>query len=148
MNNKFYKINSWISLIINGISIIALIWAIIDLMIYANNSTTDWGVLGTMVLMLVAGYATLLNILSLISNITALKYYENKKAYKPCFIFTLIAIILFSITALFWSRPNAFALELLPSWVPMKSFVAIILIFIIYILPLIINMIGIHKYKN
>ncbi len=150
MNKKILKINSWISIIFYFLLILLSTCAMI-LAIITPSRPDSWDILATFIFVIGTIIVYVINLPLLISAISTLCYLKGKNTYIISMIFNVLGIILYGLIMflfIYLDILNIFA----DSYnghvdVGLKIKFSII-IFFLFVCPLLINMIGLNKEKN
>ena len=150
MNKKILKINSLILSIV-GIILMLLSTIYMTYSISIPSTPNSWNDLGKFIIIIGTIIIYLLATPLVISGIGTLYYLKGKKTYKLCMIFYLISIILHSLFIYIFIYSDI--LNIFNDYYNGNEYTELkiifsIIIFLLFICPLIINIIGLYKEKN
>ena len=146
MSKKVLKVNSCIAM---TLFIIIVFFSIIMMIVTLSRPSipNSWDGLGKLIILVSGIIICLLCIPTIIASISMIVYLSisNKKNRLLCLIFTIISIIIYGLILLYtmWSCISDMVNNYYNS-----SYILFIIIGIIFLLPNIINLIGLIKYKN
>ena len=150
MNKSIMKVNSWISIIL-AIAIMLITSIYLVNVISVPSRPNSWDDLGKFFAVCGAVIIYIMNTPLIITGLFTLKYIKKNKFYKTCMTFNIIGIILFcAFISLFIIRDE---LGVFADYyngnvnVGLKTILAVVL-FVLFVLPLIINSILLYKDKN
>lgn len=150
MNKKILKINSWILITIGSILMAAATICMIFI-ISIPSEPNSWDTLGKGVVVIGGGGIYLLASPLMVTGICTLKYLKGKNTYKLIMIFNKIGIILYAFFTFVYVYMDT--LSIFKDYVngDVNTELKIIwymVIFFLFLCPLIVNAIGLYKEKN
>ncbi len=153
MGKKILKFNSFFLIIISSIcTVVTTIYVLSAIISEILSSGFIGSILLNMAFIAVAFILIyVLTIPTLISSINSLKYLKGKGSYKISIIFSVISLLLFIHHLFFFIYIDPIGLfrDFVTGEININlKIIIFIIIFVIYILPLIVNIIELFKLKN
>lgn len=150
MNKKLLKLSSYLLLTVGLFCIlISTIWMM--LCIFIPSAPNSWDGLGKFVGIVGFVIICILNSPLIISAIGTIRYLKCKKTYRLCIISDIIGIILFSLFIIVFIYLDVLEVfsDFVTGVVNIKlQIILSVIIFFIFVVPLITNMVELIKYKK